>query len=77
MTAQGVNDQNLIRSVHDDTEVNIFHDEEWLAIVKSTYKLLSIWDKMPKFFIWNEAFKVYQHSQPDKFEELKTQTAVE
>lgn len=77
MTAEGINDQNLLRSVKDELEVKLYHDEEWLAIVKSTYKFLTIWDKMPKFFIWNEGFKVYQHSKTDKFEELKTETAVE
>jgi lariat debranching enzyme len=49
--------QELIQDFNDPSPVELFYDEEWMAVVRSTYKLLTIWDKIPRFFIWNEAHK--------------------
>jgi hypothetical protein len=48
-----------------------------LATLKVTYKLLTIWDRMPRYFVWNPALRVYQVAKPEKLEEFATEKAVE
>ncbi|CAD8153894.1 unnamed protein product [Paramecium pentaurelia] len=55
---------------YNDEPIELFYDSEWLSIVHTTYKLLTIWDKIPKLFEYNPALKELQIMKKDKYQEF-------
>lgn len=46
------------------------YDAEWLAITQVTYKLLTIWDQLPRLYVYDHDLKGYRLTNVKKFNEM-------
>ncbi|CAK56042.1 unnamed protein product (macronuclear) [Paramecium tetraurelia] len=67
-TKEGLDVYNEFASNNEPVE--LYYDPEWLAIMKTTYNLQLIWDKMPKLFECNYAQKELKLIRWEKYQQM-------